>query len=172
MAAPQQPDGGSSRRLSLVLRPHRSLSPLGFWLVMAAIGGIGFVAGMAFWLAGAWPVFGFFGLDVLLVYWAFRVSYSSGRMYETVELTDSELTVWRVNPRGQRQTWSFQPYWLRVDMDDPPDHQSALTLKSHGRSLVIGSFLPPWERLEVARILRAALLRHSAECGGRTDPAP
>ena len=55
-----------------MLTPHRSLSPTGFLIFMAVLGGISFVTGMVFLLAGAWPVFGFLGLDVLLVYWAFR----------------------------------------------------------------------------------------------------
>src|SRR5882724_5138615 len=57
---------------SAVVTPHRSLSRAGFLIVMAALGGISFVAGTAFLLLGAWPVFGFFGLDVLLVYSWFR----------------------------------------------------------------------------------------------------
>ena len=57
---------------SAVLTPHRSLGRVGFLVLMALIGGISFVAGIVFLLIGAWPVFGFFGLDVLLLYWAFR----------------------------------------------------------------------------------------------------
>jgi uncharacterized membrane protein len=57
---------------SAIVTPHRSLSSTGFLIVMAALGGVSFVAGMVFLMLGAWPVFGFFGLDVLLVYWAFR----------------------------------------------------------------------------------------------------
>src|SRR6266849_1402377 len=59
---------------SAVVTPHRSLSRAGFLIGMAAVGGISFVAGTAFLLLGAWPVFGFFGLDVLLVSWAFRAN--------------------------------------------------------------------------------------------------
>jgi len=140
-----------------VLRPHRSLSPLGFWLVMTGIAVISFAAGLLFLSQGAWPIFGFYGLDVLLMYWAFRASFRSGRGYETVRLTEETLTVEQVSPSGQMRNWSFQPYWLRVEMDDPPQHGSELTLCSHGRRLVIGAFLTPEERLEVAWALRAAL---------------
>jgi len=110
-------------------------------------------------MMGAWPVTGFFGLDVLLIYLAFRINYRRARMFETVSLTPDALTVERVNHRGRRQTWRFQPYWLRVSMDDPPQHDSALILSSHGRSLVIGAFLSPEERLDFARALRHALDR-------------
>ncbi len=141
------------------LLPHRSLTPLGFWLLMAAIAALSFAAGLFFMSAGAWPILGFYLLDVALMYWAFRASYRSGRMYETVRLTRKLLTVERVSARGRVRRWSFQPYWLRVEIDDPPAHHSQLTLSSHGRSLAIGAFLAPDERYTLAEALRAALGR-------------
>lgn len=140
-----------------VLFPHRSLPPAGFWLLISIVAGFSFAAGMLFVMIGAWPVFGFFGLDVLLLAWCFRRSYWQARLYETVRLTERSLTVRRVDPGGKALTWTFQPYWLRVEMDDPPQHESQLTLASHGRRLAIGSFLAPEEKAEFARALRAAL---------------
>lgn len=124
---------------------------------MAGVSVVCFSAGIAFVLIGAWPVFGFFGLDVLLVYVAFRVNYRWGRIYETILLTEDELTVERMTPDGSIRRWRFQPYWLKVDIDDPPHQNSALTLSSHGKALVIGAFLTPTERLEFADALREAL---------------
>lgn len=140
-----------------VLEPHRSLGRTGFAVLMTAVAAVGLAAGGAFAVAGAWPVSGFFGLDVALIWLAFRASYRGARMRETVRLTARDLTVTRVGPGRRRGLWRFQPYWLRVEMDDPPGHWSQLTLASHGRRLVIGAFLTPAERLEVARALGAAL---------------
>ncbi len=151
-----------------VLTPHRSLSPGGFWLLMALISGVSFVSGMYFVLRGAWPVTGYFGLDVLLIYLAFKASYRSARLHETVRLTEDALVVERVSPSGRRARWTFQPYWLRVEMDDPPEHASQLTLTSHGRSLVIGAFLSPAERSELAAALRNALARSRQAPHGST----
>lgn len=141
----------------VVLHPHRSLSPLGFALLMAAISGLSFVAGLAFWLMGAWPVMGFFGLDVLLIYVAFRASYRSAREYETLQLTDEALEIRHVDPRGRVSTWRFQPYWVRVELDN--DESAALALASHGRRLPIGRFLSADERRDLAATLRNALQR-------------
>jgi uncharacterized membrane protein len=151
------PRDGEAVLFDAVLRPHRSLGPRGFLLLMAAFGALSFVAGIAFVSAGAWPVVGFFGLDILLVYVAFKASYRSGRMTETVRLTERALEVREVDPGGRERSWRFQPYWLRVEMDDPPEHDSQLTLRSHGRGLVIGAFLAPEERLDLANALRDAL---------------
>src|SRR5262245_31831490 len=88
-----------------VLAPHRSLAPQGFLLLMAAISLVSFVMGVMFAAIGAWPVFGFYGLDVLLIYVAFRLNYRSGRAYEMVELTPAVLTFTRVDPSGRRQSF-------------------------------------------------------------------
>lgn len=141
-----------------VLRPHRSLSPAGFGILMAALAvglaGLGFV----FFAIGAWPVLGFCGLEFGLLYLAFRINYRDGRACEHLRLGAAMLEVRRLDGRGRlRGTWQFQPNWLRVTMDDPPEHGSQLALSSHGRELIIGSFLTPEERLDLAHALRRAL---------------
>ena len=151
-----------------VLTPHRSLSPTGFWVLMTLVSAVSFVSGMFFALHGAWPVFGYFGLDVLLIYLAFRASYRSARLYETVKLTADALVVERIGPGRRRARWSFQPYWLRVELDDPPQHHSQLRLTSHGRSLVLGAFLSPGERFELAAALSQALRRQRDAAQGVT----
>lgn len=150
-----------------ILHPHRSLSRRGFAILMAVVATVCLTVGGAFYLIGAWPVFGLFGLDVAILYWAFRVNYLSARRYEKVRLTSDRLIVERVCPSGIRNTWSFQPTWLNVAIDDPPEHHSQVTLSSHGRSLVVGSFLSPDERLDFANALRDALAR-----ARRPDPLP
>jgi uncharacterized membrane protein len=140
-----------------ILTPHRSLSKRGFCILMAAVCAVSFTAGLGFFLMGAWPVVGFMGLDVLLIYGAFKLNFRAARLYETVTVTRDEFRVQRVSPRGDAQTWRFQPAWLQVLMDDPPAHDSQLTLRSHGRTLAIGSFLTPEERGELAKALHGAL---------------
>lgn len=141
-----------------VLRPHRSLSSAGFGVLMAALA-VGLAGlGFAFFAIGAWPVLGFCGLEFGLLYLAFRINYRDGRAYEHLRLGATMLEIRRVDGRGRpRGAWKFQPNWLRVTMDDPPEHGSQLSLSSHGRELVIGSFLTPEERLDLARALRGAI---------------
>jgi uncharacterized membrane protein len=140
-----------------VLHPHRSLSGRAFWLIMGAIGLYTLVFGGFFLSLGFWPIVGFLGLDVLAIYLAFKASYRGGLLREYVQLTDDALTVTRVFPGGRMKSWQFEPYWVRVEMDDPPEHTSQLSLVSHGRRLIFGAFLTPGERLEVAQSLRDAL---------------
>ena len=93
---------GSGQRVffDAILHPHRSLSPRGFAIFMGIFSAISLTVGGFFCLQGAWPIFGFFGLDILLVWYAFRRNYRNARMYETVRLTERELVVRRVGLRG------------------------------------------------------------------------
>jgi uncharacterized membrane protein len=153
-----------------VLYPHRSLPPRGFLVLMLMLGGASFAAGMSFVLIGAWPIVGYFGLDVLLVYLAFRASYRSARMHEWVRLTEDSLTVERVDVRGERRRWQFQPYWLRIVLEEH-DQTNRLILSSHGRHLVVGGFLAPAERKTLAGALKDALHRWRHHIGPEGSPA-
>jgi uncharacterized membrane protein len=143
---------------SAVLTPHRSLSPTGFLLFMLVLSAISFTTGMVFFLAGAWPVLGFCGLDVLLVYWAFRLNYRSGRAYEQVTVTPSELKVRRVSHKGRISEWTLNPLWVRLDRVTHAEFGiERLFLVSHGRRLAIAGFLGPQEKESFATALAAAL---------------
>jgi len=143
---------------SAIITPHRSLSSTGFVIFMLAIGGLSFVSGVMFLMLGAWPVFGFLGLDVLLVYWAFRANYRRARAYEEVTVTPSELTVRKVSHRGGVREWTLNPVWVKLDRIE---HQEfgieRLFLTSHGRRLTIAGFLGPGEKASFARALSNAL---------------
>ena len=141
-----------------VLTPHASLGPRGFLAVMTAIAGISFTAGTVFWLAGAWPVIGFMGLDVLLVYVAFRLSYRAARAAEEITVTRAKLTVRRVAADGRTSVVDLDPYWARLEVDSRPEYGvTGLRLASHGRRHAVGTFLGPGEREVLAVALAAAL---------------
>jgi uncharacterized membrane protein len=152
-----------------VLLPYRSLPPTGFHILMGVLFLISLGAGILFVSVGAWPVCGFFGLDVALVYIAFRLSYRSARQRETLRLAGDRFTVERVGIRGDRRFWRFQPFWLRVILDEAPDESNRLSLASHGQRLVIAAFLPPSMRRELADTLRQVLSRWRAALNPATE---
>jgi uncharacterized membrane protein len=161
---PARPHGRGDLFFDARLSPHRSLSQRGFLILMTAVGTVGFAAGLLFYLIGAWPVVGFLGLDVALIYLAFRINYRRARAYEIVRLSRDDLVIERVSHWGERHTWRAQPYWLQVLVDEPAEAQGRLVLRSHGRRVEIGGFLTPAERVDLARALRAALARARAAC--------
>ncbi len=151
------PAKDEASRLSVVLTPHRSLSPTGFLVVMGLLGSVSFIAGVVFLIVGAWPVIGFLGLDVLLVYWAFQANYRSALIRETVDVTDETVIVRRFDQAGRMREWTFQPYWLKIEMTEDEDTCGPLFLSSHGRRLAVGTFLSADERKDFAAELRSVL---------------
>lgn len=143
---------------SAELKPHRSLSRRGFGLLLLFVGGTCFASGMMFWSIGAWPVTGFFGLDLLAIYVAFQINYSSARARESVRLTEQELCIRKTSPRGVSQEYRFNPYWVRLEVERVPDWGiTRIALASHGKRLPIGSFLNPDDRESFVTSLQNAL---------------
>ena len=144
---------------SASLTPNRSLSRFGFWVLFITVSLSASVVGISFMQMGAWPVLGFCGLEMLVLFIAFRANYISGQKSEEVKLTENLLEVRKISPLGHVLRWRFEPTWLQITIDEPLKHDSKLQLASHGRSLEIGAFLTPEERLQLADALRSALDR-------------
>ena len=143
---------------SAVISPHRSLGNVGFLVLMIVFGIVSFVTGIAFLLMGAWPIFGFFGLDVLLLYWAFRINYRHARAFEQVTVTPSLLTVRKVSHHGRAREWAANPLWVRLEKVVHEEFGiERLFLTSRGRELAIASFLGPDEKARCANALGIAL---------------
>src|SRR5215813_9629926 len=141
------PDAPEPVLFSALLTPHRSLNRTGFVLVMAFLAAISFAAGVAFLLMGAWPVLGFFGLDVLAIYWAFKVNFRRAKASEEISVTPSELRVRRISHRGHVAEWVLNPLWVRVDQEVHEEYGvERLYLISKGRHISIGRFLAPDEK--------------------------
>ncbi|MBL8702406.1 MAG: DUF2244 domain-containing protein [Alphaproteobacteria bacterium] len=155
--------------LELTLTPHRSLPRAGFLALMAALIAFNFVAGVIFLIAGAWPVVGFLGLDVLLVWIAFKLSYARARQSERLVFYRDRLTIRHRDHWGHERRVELQPYWLQVRVQRRNGEAQRLVLASHGKGHVIGSFLAADERERLAVHLREVL---AALRQGRPLPAP
>ncbi|MBH0236244.1 DUF2244 domain-containing protein [Methylobrevis albus] len=147
------------------LTPHRSLGPRGFRILMCAVAALCLGVGGLFLTIGAWPVFGFFGLDILIIYVAFRLNYAAARAFEEVHVGAEDLLVRKVGARGETEEIRLHPYWVRLEVKREEDEGvTGLALLSHGRRLEIGAFLNPGDRETFAVALGRALAR--ARSGG------
>ena len=154
---------------SALLTPHRSLNRTGFLVVMAFVSVISFAAGLAFLLMGAWPVLGFFGLDLLAIYWAFRVNFRRAKASEEILVTPSELRVRRVSHRGHVVEFVLNPLWVQLDREIHAEFGiEKLYLVSKGRRFAVASFLGPDEKASFAKALSEAL--RAARRGPRYNP--
>ena len=152
------PNTAEPELFSALLTPHRSLNRTGFFVLMVFLSVVSFVAGVAFLLMGAWPVLGFFGLDVLVIYWAFKINFRSAQAREEISVTPSELRVRRISHRGHVAEWVLNPLWVQVDQIAHEEFGiERLYLVSRGRRVAIGSFLGPDEKASFSNALKAGL---------------
>ena len=141
-----------------VIQPHRSLDARGFRILMALCCLATAAASIPFLVLGFWPVAGFFGLDLVVLYVAFQVSFRTARAFEEVVLTPIELLFRRVGHRGDRREWRFNPLWTRIErQEDEEFGLQRLALVSRGDEVVIARELSPGERESFAEALGSAL---------------
>jgi uncharacterized membrane protein len=143
--------------LDAVIEPNRPLGPKGLMAVVGFVAAMSFAAGVVFVLKGAWPVTPFLGADVLLLAWAMRASVRASKRREHLILTSESLIIERITADGRARREEINPYWLRVDHDDPELLGCELALVSRNRRWVVGSFLGAEERAGLADALRRAL---------------
>ena len=143
---------------SATLTPYRSLPPAGFGALMVFVGVTCFGAGLLFWSIGAWPIMGFMGLDVLVVWLAFTLNYRAARAYEEIVVSRSELLIRKVSPRGRAREIRFNPSWVRLDVRRLEDEGvTRIDVLSRNERVPVAAFLNPDDRTSFATAFGAAL---------------
>ena len=145
------------------LTPHRSLTPNGKRIVIGLVSAMALVPGIVFYVAGAWPVLGFMGLDVLAIWVAFTVSMRGGKAFEVLTLWPGSLELKRVDPKGKEDTLSFTPADVRFLVDrDYNERVTALWLKDAAGKVPLGAFLSTDEKLSLSKVFGTALRKSRA----------
>jgi uncharacterized membrane protein len=144
-------------RFQTVLRPYRSASTKTLNIIIWVMATAWAIVALGFSAAGAWPVTGFLGIDVLALYIALHWNNRAGLACELINLLDNELIIEKVDLKGRSQSWSFQPYWVRIELAEDLQGRSILTLQSHGKSITIGTFLTNEARKDLAQALKHEL---------------
>jgi len=152
-------DDRNSKVWQATLTPHRSLSREGFLAVMGLVVLVNLVVGGMFVLMGAWPIAGFAGLDVLLIWWAFRANFADARQLERISITDHELVFDRLRERHPPEQRRFVRRWVKVELEEDREREliGRLLLVSGQTRLPVGDFLAPEERKTLASALKSAL---------------
>ena len=153
-------DDGTDR---LHLWPHRSLTQRGFvWFVGATVALIGVPLVGVLGSPVVWALLPFLLATIWAIWFALRKNGRDRDIVEDLHLTQAMVTLTRHGPRGKRQDWEANPYWLRVTLHKTggpvPNY---LTLKAEGREVELGVFLSEDERITLAADLtsRTAALR-------------
>tara|TARA_B100000989_G_C19520254_1_gene463806 strand:+ start:2114 stop:2572 length:459 start_codon:yes stop_codon:yes gene_type:complete len=142
--------------LNITIYPHRSLSKNGFAILMTIIIILCSAGGIIFWYLGAWPVFGFFGLDIILIYLAFKINYRSGKIYERLLIASKKLMISRCFPSGKIQTWDLDPRLAYVELVKI-NNNSQLLIKSNEKVVSVGSFLNLFDKEKLEKRINEGL---------------
>lgn len=142
-----------------VLYPNQPPPARNLVLLLVLVAGVAIGVGIGFFLAGAWPVLGFLGLELVLLVGALLWARKVATYAEHIRLDASGLHVASVAGRRVLRRWRFEPYWVQVRLDEDRPGEPTLRLAAEGRTLTIGRFLNARERSEVAAALEQALAR-------------
>lgn len=143
-----------------LLTPYRSLGRRGFTVMMSFFCLVSLVTGALFLMNGAWPVVGFFGLDVLIVWWAFSASYRSAKAREEVLVTRTDCAILKTSPKGDVQEAHHNPFFARFSVNRHEEIGiTRMSVDSKNVSTEIGSFLNPDDKHSFAEAFQEALIR-------------
>ncbi len=148
--------------LDITVLPYRSLSKKGFKYLMLCVAAVFFTIGVFFWIIGAWPVFGFLGLDVLLLYYAFKMNYKSGEIFENLKLIKEKLLITRNFPSGKIQSWDLEPYWTKAEILQANSNNHNLIIKSKNKVVMIGSFLSSKDKKKLMKKINDSLKQYKS----------
>ena len=151
-----QADGES---IVITLWPYRSLSLRGFRILIAVLASLMSLIGLGFYLIGAWPVVGFLGLEIFIVWYTFKWNYRSGQLVETVAIMPQKVNITRTDWRGRSKTFCLNGAWIKAELDTKEKKRCRLYLRQHANKLEIGAFMPPAEKPSLAVALNEAFKR-------------
>ena len=143
----------------ITLWPYRSLSQRGFQILIAILAGLMTFIGLGFYLLGAWPVVGFLGLEIIIVWYAFKWNYRSGQLVETVFISPKQVDITRTDWRGRSKTICLDGVWIKAELDTKDKRRCRLYLRQHANKMEIGAFLPSAEKPSLATALNEAFAR-------------
>lgn len=143
--------------LDAVLEPPRSLTTRGLNRVMLILGAFSAVFSLGFLLVGAWPVVGFLGAEILVLWLVFQWSFRAQTARTYVRVTADEVDVRKVDGWGRERRASMASHFARVEFDRTATGPNALRLATSRTAYPLGEFLTPHERETFARRLMQAI---------------
>ena len=152
--------------IKLRLEPSKSLRPEGANLILVILGGFGLVISGSFMVFGAWPVFGFMALDVLLIYTAFQAQYRRSNRGQEITISNDKIEIKYFKGGVCVKTILLNKYWAKLEQFNCFNRRSKLMFSSHGKFSEIGEFLSLKEKQQLVADLKPFL------CNGHCNATP
>jgi uncharacterized membrane protein len=144
---------GQQSGLTVTARRNNSLTSSDRILAFGFIAVVSLGIAAAFAWLGAWLILPFAGIEVLVLFFAFRCIERHARDYERLTISGDLLQIEIAEVKSVQQV-QFNRWWAQVIYE--PDG-SRLALRSHGREVEFGRHLTEDERMAVAGTLRQRL---------------
>lgn len=143
---------------------------------MGALGLLAFTIGLGFFLMGAWPVIGFLGLELLVVWGAFKLNYRAAQRRQTLTADTENFEVANTYPNGTTESQTVSTAWAKLSVtpsEEPAPNariRKQVSIASHGVHVPIGEFLHPAETAGLAREVQGMLDQAQAANQQQSDP--
>lgn len=145
--------------MDATITPNRSLSEGGRNAIIAVLCvACAFISAFLF-VIGAWPAPFFLGLDVLAIWWAFRIAARNAERRERVRVSAEAVVV----SREGKTIWTSKTTFTGVDVERSGEHDARVRLTLSGKRLTVAAALSPDERIAFAAALRLAIAKARAE---------
>ena len=142
--------------MDAVLWHSRSLSPTGFRWMMTLIGAWSLALASVFFVVGAYPVAGFLGGEILLLYICFKRVIRSRSVRTHVRVTSRAVEIDYVDDAERVRSKRIPAPLRSVEIIDA-GRAGVLRIRGPNDEAAIGDCLTDSERRDLARRLRLAL---------------
>ena len=146
MTAGMQCSELTSAAFSRVARRNNSLSSTGRLFVFAFIFAVSIGIAAGFALLGAWLILPFAGLEMLVLYLAFRYVDRRAGDFERIAIAGDRVEI-EICEAGRSSSYEFNRCWAQLVSREG----ERLALRSHGREVEIGRYLDDEQRFALGR---------------------
>lgn len=135
----------------LVARRNHSLSPAGRQFVLVSLLVVSLAISLAFAALGAWLVLPFSGLELAVVYWAFREMDRHAQDFERIVIDGDHLVI-EACEGGTMHRYEFNRWWAQVRyIPARLGQRASIIVRAHGNEVIFGRHLPEERLREVAQ---------------------
>ena len=127
-------------KFEILLKPNSSLTGATRVLFLGSIFFICIVIGIGFFLAGGIMILPFAGLEIVLVYLAFKVSFNWSNQKQVIILSKEHVEV-RVDGLKEFFTWKEFRSFATFNISKDQSMEDKISFRSKGKEIYVGNFL-------------------------------
>ena len=137
--------------------PQKSLTSTGAKILLLGVSGCGLCISIGFILIGAWPVFCFMLVDIVLLYFALRLIFRKSYHAQEITISNHNIKIKFFDGKACWKTINFNPYWTMIDLSLFQNQKSILVFRSHGQFMEIAEFMCLKDKRQLAEKLEACI---------------